>query len=180
MMRKIRLFAFTREALKNMVSRPATINYPDEPAVYPQRMRGHIRIDISQCISCTLCAQNCPPRAIQVDRDAGTWTIDRFDCVQCGSCVNVCPKHCLYMEQGYAPPETKKHTETFARPKQERKLPQADEDCVFCGLCARKCPKQAITVSRPDKQWQVDESLCVGCGLCADTCPKTCIIMKKA
>lgn len=134
-MRKIRLFAFTREALKNMVSRPATINYPDEPAVYPQRMRGHIRIDISQCISCTLCAQNCPPRAIQVDRDAGTWTIDRFDCVQCGSCVNVCPKHCLYMEQGYTPPETKKHTETFARPKQERKLPQADEDCVFCG-CA--------------------------------------------
>ena len=180
MMRKIRLFAFTREALKNMFSRPATINYPDEPAVYPQRMRGHIRIDISQCISCTLCAQNCPPRAIQVDRDAGTWTIDRFDCVQCGSCVNVCPKHCLYMEQGYTPPETKKHTETFARPKQERKLPQADEDCVFCGLCARKCPKQAITVSRPDKQWQVDESLCVGCGLCADACPKTCIIMKKA
>ena len=179
-MRKIKLFSFTREVLKNMTSPPVTVNYPEEPAVYPQRMRGHIRIDIDQCISCTLCAQNCPPRAITVDRAAGTWTIDRFDCVQCGSCVNVCPKKCLYMEQGYTPPDTKKHTETYTRPKQERKLPQASDYCVFYGLCARKCPKQAITVSRPDKQWQVDEQKCVGCGLCADACPKKCIVMKKA
>ena len=106
-MRKIKLFSSTREVLKNMTSPPVTVNYPEEPAIYPQRMRGHIRIDIDQCISCTLCAQNCPPRAITVDRAAGTWSIDRFDCVQCGSCVNVCPKKCLYMEQGYTPPDTK-------------------------------------------------------------------------
>ena len=64
-MRKINCFLHTRSA-ENMTSPPVTVNYPEEPAIYPQRMRGHIRIDIDQCISCTLCAQNCPPRAITV------------------------------------------------------------------------------------------------------------------
>ena len=38
-MRKIKLFSFTREVLKNMTSPPVTVNYPEEPAIYPQRMR---------------------------------------------------------------------------------------------------------------------------------------------
>ena len=117
-MRKIKLFSFTREVLKNMTSPPVTVNYPEEPAIYPQRMRGHIHIDIDQCISCTLCAQNCPPRAITVDRAAGTWSIDRFDCVQCGSCVNV------HGTRLYAPRHQKAHRNIY--PPQTRAQAAAD------------------------------------------------------
>ena len=52
-MRKIKLFSFTREVLKNMTSPPVTVNYPEEPAVYPQRMRGHIRIENDPSMSGT-------------------------------------------------------------------------------------------------------------------------------
>ena len=51
---------FTGTLLKNLVSKPITKNYPEEPAVYPERTRGRIVIDIDQCISCGLCVRNCP------------------------------------------------------------------------------------------------------------------------
>ena len=96
-MRSKKLFVFTRQVLKDLTSSPVTEAYPFQEVSYSDRMRGHISITIDQCISCTLCAQNCPPRAIQVDRKSGTWSINRFLCVQCGNCVQVCPKHCLKM-----------------------------------------------------------------------------------
>lgn len=177
-MRRPRLFSFTKDVLKNLVSPPVTLDYPKEATHYPKRMRGHICIDIDQCISCTLCAQNCPPRALSVDRAKGTWTIDRFDCIQCGNCVHVCPKHCLSIVPGYTPPDTKKHRETFTRSKAEKTIPHVGDACVYCTLCAQKCPKQAIQVDRSAKRWELDEQLCIGCGLCAKNCPKQCIEMK--
>lgn len=39
---------FTGTLLKNLVSKPITKNYPEEPAVYPERTRGRIVIDIDQ------------------------------------------------------------------------------------------------------------------------------------
>ena len=177
-MRNPKLFSFSKEVLKNLISAPTTLDYPKEPSHYPKRMRGHIRIDIDQCISCTLCAQNCPPQALSVDRNKGTWTIDRFDCIQCGNCVNVCPKHCLYMEQGYTAPASQKQIETFTRPQKETLYPHAGDACVYCTLCAQKCPKQAIQVDRSAKRWKLDKTACVGCGSCARSCPKQCIEMK--
>ncbi len=177
-MRTPKLFAFSKEVLKNLMSPPATLDYPKETAHYPKRMRGHIRIDITQCISCTLCARSCPSQALSVDREAGTWVIDRFACIQCGNCVHVCPKHCLFMEQGYPAPAVEKKSERFVRPKAEQRLPQASAACVFCTLCAQKCPKQAIRVDREKRCWQLDEKACVGCGLCVKSCPKQCIEMK--
>ena len=77
-------------------------------------------IDRSGCISCGLCERNCPPRAIKVDRAAGTWAINRFDCIQCGNCTNVCPKKCLEIVPGYTEPGTEKITETFTKSMTER------------------------------------------------------------
>lgn len=177
MARKEKLFVFTPQILKNLVSRPVTEAYPFEEAHYTDRMRGHIEIDIEQCISCTLCAQNCPPRAIKVDRGKGTWEINRFDCVQCGNCVQVCPKKCLHMKKGYTQPETQKSAEVYTRPIQKKKFPKALSDCVYCTLCAKKCPRDAITVDRSQKLWSLNQDLCVSCGLCAKNCPKKCIEM---
>ena len=71
-MKPTKMFVFTRQIMENLVSKPVTEEYPFKQSNYAERMRGHIEIDIEQCISCTLCAQNCPPGAIQVDRQKGT------------------------------------------------------------------------------------------------------------
>lgn len=187
-MGKTKAFTLAGRVLKNLFQEPATVKYPFEPAEYPERMRGHVEIQIEDCIACGLCMRSCPSQAITVDRTAGTWTIDRFDCVQCGSCVNACPKKCLFMKTGYTAPDVSKTSETFTKPKTEPSekqapagsgKPSADTDkCVYCTLCAKKCPQEAITVDRKKKVWKLDEEKCVECGICASSCPKKAIEMK--
>ena len=106
---------FTGTLLKNLVSKPVTKNYPEEPAVYPERSRGHIVIDVDQCISCGLCVSSCPPRCIKVDKNEGTWTINRFDCIACGYCASKCPKKCLSLVPGYQKPGRSKAAVTYKK-----------------------------------------------------------------
>lgn len=115
-MPKTRIMAFTWSTLKNLFSKPATKNYPAEPIKYPERSRGHIEIDIEDCISCSMCARSCPTGAITVDRKELTWAINRFDCLACGYCVIKCPKKCLHLVPGYQTPEGEKKEVSFRRP----------------------------------------------------------------
>ena len=196
-----KIMNFTGTVLKNLFSKPVTINYPAEPMEYPKRSRGHIEIDIDDCILCGLCSRSCPSGALTVDRAAGKWSIDRFDCVQCGYCVEKCPKSCLSIVPGYQEPLPNKTVDVFEKPVAAASkdgtgdgaqtsggdsaqtfgggnFPQADLDvCVFCTLCARKCPAEAITVDRAEKRWGLDRDACLSCGLCAQSCPKKCISM---
>lgn len=118
-MEKVKAFAFVGTVLKNLFRKPATTKYPFEPAQYPERMRGHVEIDMQNCITCGLCMRACPSQAIRVDRKAGTWEISRFDCVQCENCVNMCPKKCLTMKIGYTQPDVEKTKEQFIKPIEE-------------------------------------------------------------
>ena len=196
-----KIMNFTGTVLKNLFSKQVTINYPAEPMEYPKRSRGHIEIDIDDCILCGLCSRSCPSGALTVDRAAGKWSIDRFDCVQCGYCVEKCPKSCLSIVPGYQEPLPNKTVDVFEKPVAAASkdgtgdgaqtsggdsaqtfgggnFPQADLDvCVFCTLCARKCPAEAITVDRAEKKWELDRDACLSCGLCAQSCPKKCISM---
>lgn len=184
-MEKTRFFIFTRRIIGNLFRKPATVGYPYEPAEYPERMRGHVEIEIETCITCGLCARSCPSQAIQVDRKAGTWTISRFDCVQCGCCVLVCPKKCLRMEKGYTEPDVEKKSDMFTKPKEEKagvepggERPVMDvEKCMYCTLCAKKCPQGAIEVNRKELTWKLDEEKCIGCSVCALACPKKALTM---
>lgn len=111
-----KIMNFTGTVLKNLFSKPVTINYPAEPMEYPKRSRGHIEIDIDDCILCGLCSRSCPSGALTVDRAAGKWNIDRFDCVQCGYCVEKCPKSCLSIVPGYQEPLPNKTVDVFEKP----------------------------------------------------------------
>ena len=141
-MPKTRIMAFTWSTLKNLFSKPATKNYPAEPIHFPERSRGHIEIDIADCISCSMCERNCPTGAITVDRKAMTWGINRFDCLACGYCVLKCPKKCLHLVPGYQTPEEKKEEVSFQRPKPEPK-PAAAKPAAGAGAGSAAAQKPA-------------------------------------
>ena len=73
-MEKTKMFTLAGRIVGNLFKKPATTKYPFEPVEFPERMRGHVVINIDDCITCGLCARACPSLAIQVDRKAGTWT----------------------------------------------------------------------------------------------------------
>ncbi|MCR5797972.1 MAG: 4Fe-4S dicluster domain-containing protein [Eubacterium sp.] len=107
-----KIMSFTKIALKNLVSKPATTSYPFEPKEYPERTRGHVVLDDDPCILCGMCMRSCPPGAIKVDRAGGTWSINGYDCIQCGYCVEKCPKKCLSIVPGYTEPSSEKTIQT--------------------------------------------------------------------
>ena len=51
------------------------------------------------------------------------------------------------------------------------------ETCNFCMLCARRCPAAAITVSREDRHWAIEQLTCIACGVCVDVCNKNSLSM---
>lgn len=183
----MKLMDFTSFALKNLFSKPATSNYPFEPAVYPERSRGHIEIDIDDCIMCGMCQRKCPSGAITVDKSTRTWSIERMGCVQCENCVTGCPKKCLHIKPGYTAPSTEKTVESFSQPIPEAPIAPLDDNkpaltsgkitndmskCILCGLCARQCPADCITVDRDAKTWSINRDECMQCGACIEACKK--------
>ena len=184
----MKLMDFTGFALKNLFSKPATKNYPAEPAVYPERSRGHIEIDIDDCIMCGMCQRKCPSGAITVDRATRTWSIERMGCVQCENCVEGCPKKCLHIKPGYTEPSSSMTVDSFSQPIPEKPAQVESENnnealtsgkitndmstCILCGLCARACPSECITVDRDAKTWTINRDDCVQCGACIDACKK--------
>ncbi len=185
------VFKMAKVVLNRLFQKPATLMYPVVPREWTERTRGHIDIDVDQCIKCGICARKCPTNAITVDRDASTWEIQRMQCIQCGCCAEVCPKKCLSMAPEYTTPNTIKVVDKFDIPVKEKPAPKAapadgatsgedglkcnTEECVYCGLCAKTCPVGAITVDRGEKKWEVDKDTCVQCGACVDKCPKKCL-----
>lgn len=51
------------------------------------------------------------------------------------------------------------------------------DTCVFCNLCARRCPAVAITCSREDRFFAIDQLRCIACGVCAEVCNKNSLRM---
>ena len=180
------LMKFAKFALGNLISKPATSNYPQVQPEYTERTRGKVMIDIDECLFCGLCAKRCVADAITVDRKTKTWTIERMGCVQCANCVESCPKQCLHMDRHYPEPDAHKYTESYVQTQKDEEasagsgIARADLDkCVYCTLCAKNCPQGAITVDRKEKTWSIDEEACVSCGLCAEKCPKKCISLEE-
>ncbi|MEG0324864.1 MAG: 4Fe-4S dicluster domain-containing protein [Raoultibacter sp.] len=108
-------FNLGKMTLGSLFKKPETIQYPAQTRFVPEGLKGHVVIEINDCILCGICMKRCPTGAISVDKPAATWSIDRFRCVQCGSCVRECPKNCLSMDPAYAPPATKKSIDVVSK-----------------------------------------------------------------
>lgn len=185
----MKLMDFTGFALKNLFSKPATKNYPEDPIVYPERSRGHIEIDIDNCIMCGMCQRKCPSAAIKVDKATRTWSIERMGCVQCENCVTGCPKKCLHIKPGYTEPSQTPTIDSYSQPIPEKPVAESNTNdnsaaltsgkitndmskCILCGLCARNCPADCITVDRNAKTWAINRDDCAQCGACIEACKK--------
>ncbi len=53
------------------------------------------------------------------------------------------------------------------------------ETCVFCGLCVRRCPTLALTCSREDRFFAIEQLRCIACGVCVDACNKGSLHMSE-
>ncbi len=117
------MFEFVPVVIKNALRRPATRNYPKVVRAPYAQQRGHIVIDLPNCIYCGMCARKCPVGAIEVKRPDRQWSIDRFNCIMCGECTRCCPKKCLSMGPEYAPVAGKQTADVFKMPPEPPKAP---------------------------------------------------------
>jgi len=121
---KVGIMALT--VLKNLLKGPSTIRYPYQPAKVTPVTRGHLTINIEDCIFCGLCRMHCPADAIEINKQDRTWQLNQFQCVICGCCISYCPKDCLFIEQTYLPPSVSATHLTCTGPEPEKKEGQED------------------------------------------------------
>ena len=106
--------------LRELVSKPVTIEYPEEKRPVRQRFKGrHVlkRYDngLEKCIGCSLCSAACPADAIFVEsayntdderyspgeRYARVYEINMLRCIYCGYCEDACPTEAIVLGDNY-------------------------------------------------------------------------------
>ena len=110
------LFDGLAVTMSYMFHAPITFQYPDrmpQPLqdLLPARYRGHLYVDLDQCISCLLCEKACPIECIKIEdvriekimitdvdgrptpkvKEPTLFDINMYKCMYCGLCVDPCP-----------------------------------------------------------------------------------------
>jgi NADH-quinone oxidoreductase subunit I len=91
----------------------ATLSYPEEKKVYPERNRGLHRLMKREdgevrCVACMMCPTVCPAHCITIvpeeapngaiEKRPRIFEIDELRCVVCGLCVEACPCDAIRMD----------------------------------------------------------------------------------
>jgi NADH-quinone oxidoreductase subunit I len=101
--------------LKTLMSKPSTMQYPEERWKMARRFRGYPKLVMDdtgepKCVACGLCAVVCPPNAIELQAGETDRVKERFPvdfkihmgrCINCGYCEEACPKFAIEMSKMY-------------------------------------------------------------------------------
>ena len=103
-------FEMLFEVIKNLFSRPMTVQFPWQSIPIPDGYRGEQIFDIDGCTSCGLCFRICPNRAIEMiaapDEYKNKYSkeyprIDLGKCCFCGLCQDICPKGSITLTKSF-------------------------------------------------------------------------------
>ncbi len=89
------MFSLILESLKNIFSKPITIQYPYEEIIKREDYRGLIQYSAEHCIFCDKCEKVCPADAIIFTQELNgdkEYHYNEHLCIYCGECVRECPK----------------------------------------------------------------------------------------
>ena len=102
-----------REILKNLVSKPATVNYPFvKPEPLPAT-RGALTWDMDKCDQCQDCERVCPSMAIEVFPEEKKVEYQPFKCLFCFLCIDNCMQQAITNSTILAAPGYEKRVEVF-------------------------------------------------------------------
>ncbi len=83
----------------------------------------------------------------------------------------------------FSRPATRRYPQKIKEPhhaaKARGKIGIDIEKCIFCMLCQKKCPTDAITVTKPAREWNIDRLRCCSCNACVEVCPVHCLWMEE-
>ena len=82
-----------------MFKKPVTVRYPKEKLAPPEHLRGKMKFYLDRCISCGLCARDCPSTACRMEEIDGKKrpVFDLDYCTFCAQCAESCPKDAIEM-----------------------------------------------------------------------------------
>jgi formate hydrogenlyase subunit 6/NADH:ubiquinone oxidoreductase subunit I len=97
MAKKSKLSPILKEVISQVFRAPATRKYPEVKPEVPEGFRGRQIFNLGLCISCGLCAKDCPAKAIEmVDVEGKRRPLFHLDrCVFCYQCAESCPRNAI-------------------------------------------------------------------------------------
>jgi len=92
-----------KEALRQLLRRPATLKYPYEKPHLPEGFRGRPIWNMEKCIGCGLCSGICTSGAIEMIGKGLNAEINHYvdRCMFCAQCVETCPQKAIKMSKEY-------------------------------------------------------------------------------
>ena len=97
-----------KQILKNLLSKPATINYPSVKPEPVPGTRGALIWDMQRCDYCQDCERVCPSMAIKVYPEEKRIEYQPFRCIFCYLCIDNCMQKVIAGSDIVCAPEYKK------------------------------------------------------------------------